>query len=143
MRARAAFICFLIALTASAAMAASPKLVYRIDRATATIVDNRLVVMVMGAVRSGGWAKPKLRLHEVIVPEARTLEIDFVATPPRRAAVVVQAILPVSVKLKTRLPHYGVAEVKIVSETNSVTVPIAPQSAIRRNATQITAKIGE
>lgn len=140
MRGRAALICFLIAFAASSACAASPKLVYRIDSVTATIVNNRLVIDATGAVRSGGWAKPTLRLHEVAVPEARTLDVDFVATPPRHRAVVVQAILPVSTKLKTHLPHYGVAEVKIVSETNSVTVPITAQGAEQQNARRFAAK---
>jgi hypothetical protein len=129
MRARAAFVFFLIALATGVAVAAPTKLVYRIDRATATIAHNRLVISARGAVSTGGWMKPLLRLREAFGGEAATLEVEFVATPPRHRAAVAQAILPVSGRLAARLPRYGVIQVKIVSQTNSVTVPITRLSS--------------
>jgi hypothetical protein len=124
MRTRAAFVFILIALATGVAAAAPAKLVYRIDRATATIAHNRLVIVARGAVSTGGWVKPLLRLHEASGAEAPTLAVEFVATPPRHRAAVAQAILPVSARFAARLPRTGVAQVKIVSQTNSVTVPI-------------------
>ena len=124
MRARAAFALILIALASGVAVAAPATLVYRIDRATATVAHNRLVVSARGAVSTGGWQKPLLRLRETSSGETTTLEAEFVATPPRYRATVAHAILPVSARLAAPLPRYGVVQVKIVSQTNSVTVPI-------------------
>jgi hypothetical protein len=101
---------------------AAPKLVYRVDSATAQIENGRLVVTASGAVKSGGWTRPVLRLHGS--PQADTLVMDFAATPPRSKRVVVQAILPITVTLKAAPPHDGTVQVKLVSQTNSVTVPI-------------------
>ena len=125
MRARAAFVFFLVALTTGVAVAAPAKLVYRIDRAAAMIEHNRLVITARGAVSTGGWANPLLRLREASAREAATLEVEFVATPPRHRAAVAQAILPVSARLAARRPRQGVVQVKVVSQTNSVMVPIA------------------
>jgi hypothetical protein len=124
MRAPAAFVFFLIALVTGVAVAAPAKLVYRIDRAMATIAHNNLVIAARGAVSTGGWIRPTLRVHEASAPEAATLEVEFVATPPRHRAAVAHAILPVSTRLAAPLPRTGVVQVKIVSQTNSVTVPI-------------------
>ena len=129
MRARAAFVFVLIALATGVAVAAPTKLVYRIDRATATVAHNRLVIVARGAVSTGGWVKPLLRLHEASAAEAPTLAVEFVATPPRHRAAVAQAILPVSARLAARLPHTGFVKVKVISQTNSVTVPIARLSS--------------
>jgi hypothetical protein len=124
MRARAAFVFLLVALATGVAVAAPAKLVYRIDRATAIIAHNRLVISARGAVSTGGWMRPLLRLREASGGEAATLELELVATPPRHRAAVAHAILPVSARLAARLPHTGVVQVKVVSQTNSVTVPI-------------------
>ncbi|HEY0282738.1 MAG TPA: hypothetical protein VGC27_08950 [Rhizomicrobium sp.] len=124
MRAGAAFVFFLVALTTGIAAAAPAKLVYRIDRATATIAHNRFVIVARGAVSTGGWEKPLLRLQKTSVSEASTLEVEFVATPPHPRAAVAHAILPVSARLAAPLPRTGVVQVKIVSQTNSVIVPV-------------------
>ena len=130
MRAGAVFICFLLLLAGTADAAVPPKLVFRVDRATATISHRHLVITAGGAVCSGGWGNPTLRVLAA-APEAKTIEVEFMARPPRHRAAVVQAILPVSAKLKTGLPRYGAVEVKIVSENNSVTVPITVQDNAR------------
>jgi len=129
MRARAAFVLILIALATGVAVAAPAQLVYRIDRATATIQHNRVVIAARGAVSTGGWANPLLRLREASALEASTLEVEFVATPPRRRAAVAQAILPVSANLAARLPRSGIVQVKIVSQTNVVTIPVTQLSS--------------
>ena len=122
MRVGAALLCFLISFAAAAA--APPTLVYRVDEATAQISGRHLVIIAKGAVRTGGWAKPKLIVHEPSASEAHALSVEFVARPPANGAVVAQSIVPVSVKLKTRLPRYAVTEVRVVSETNTVTAQI-------------------
>lgn len=129
MHVRAAFVFFLIVVATGVAGAAPATLVYRIDHATATIQHNRLVVAATGAVSTGGWANPQLRLHEASSAEAGMLEVEFVATPPRLRAAVAQAILPVSARLAARLPHSGVIQVKIMSQTNVVTIPVTQLSS--------------
>ena len=129
MRGSTAFVLILFALAASAASAMPAKLVYRIDHATARIEHHRLVIAASGAVSTGGWKKPRLRLHEVESAEAATMEVEFVADPPPRHAAVANAILPVHAKLSARMPHAGVIQVKILSQTNAVTVPVAQLSS--------------
>ena len=131
MRVRAAFVFFLIATATGVAVAAPAKLVYRIDRATATVAHNRLVISARGAVSTGGWLKPLLRLREASAGEVATLEVEFVATPPRHRAAVAHAILPVSARITAPLPRTDVVRVKILSQTNSVMVPITRLSGGR------------
>jgi hypothetical protein len=119
----AAALSALAAATATGAGAA-PKLIYKVDKVTATTVHNRLVVTATGAVNSGGWTSPRLHMKEFHIPESDTEVIEFLATPPGASEVVIQALLPVSVTEKFPLPHYGTVQVKVVAESNSVTAPI-------------------
>ena len=98
--------------------------IYRVDSATAVIVRRQLVISASGAVRSGGWDRPRLWVKEPSAPEAATLEVEFVARPPAPREAVVQALLPVAVRKIARLPKYGTVRVKIIAETNSLVVPI-------------------
>ncbi|MDE1939110.1 MAG: hypothetical protein KGI68_08825 [Alphaproteobacteria bacterium] len=124
MRVYAAFIALLIVVTAGADAGTATKLVYRVDRATATIEHHRLIITARGAVSTGGWASPVLRVRDSSVPETKTLEVYFMARPPQPGAAVIQAIVPVRAHVSVHLPRYGIVDVKIVSQTNSVTVPI-------------------
>ncbi|HXC56209.1 MAG TPA: hypothetical protein VNU97_13000 [Rhizomicrobium sp.] len=118
----AAAIFALAAATATAADAA-PMRIFRVDSVVAKTVRNHLVVTASGAVRSGGWTAP--RLHETPhMPEAAVQIVEFLAAPPRSAAVVIQALLPVTATAVFPLPHYGTIKVTVVSETNSVSAPI-------------------
>jgi len=112
----------LAAATATAAQA-EPKLIYKVDKVTAAIIRNRLVVNASGAVNSGGWTLPRLHLlpHK---PEADTEVIEFQAMPPLADAVVIQALLPISTTAVFPLPHYGVTQIKVVGETNAVMAPL-------------------
>jgi hypothetical protein len=125
MRPHIAFLVLVAALSIAApAEAASATLVYRIDSATAKIEKRHLVISAKGAVRTGGWNKPDLRLKYIAVPETKTLQVIFVAIPPPRKQAVVQALLPVSARKVTKLPRYGAKQIRIVAETNSIVVPI-------------------
>jgi hypothetical protein len=134
MRVGAAFVFILLAFAASAANAASVKPVYRVDQATAVISGHHLVITAKGAVRTGGWTHPKLVVRSKPASRPSQLEVSFVATPPSGKAVVIQATVPVKVKLKTRVPRYGVAEVRVVSETNTVTAEIIPAGRRQKTA---------
>jgi len=107
------------------AAAAGPKPIYKVDSVAASIQGKKLTIIAAGAVSTGGWSKARLRLkpHK---PEADTLEYEFVATPPAPDAMVVQALIPVSATLVTKLPPYGVTRVKINAETDSATANITP-----------------
>lgn len=113
----------LVMVLAAAAPAAAESSIYRVDSATAVISGKRLIVTARGAVRSGGWEKPRLVLQK---PEKARgeLEFDFVATPPDDSAVVVHALMPVTVRITTRLPRSGMAAVRVNAETNTVIAQI-------------------
>jgi hypothetical protein len=113
----------LAAATASAAPAA-PKLIYKVDSVSAKTVGRNLIVTANGAVNSGGWTSAHLRVSETHKAESDTEVIELLATPPPPSTVVVQALLPVTASATLALPPYGVIQVKVVAETNSVTTPI-------------------
>lgn len=99
--------------------------VYKVDNATAQVTGHKLTISVTGAVRTGGWQNPQLRVKPQHAPETDTLEVEFLATPPAKDATVIQALLPVSTTITTGLPRYATTKVKIVAESNAITVPIA------------------
>jgi hypothetical protein len=107
---------------ASAGSAAAP--VYKIDSVTAVQKPHELVIEAKGAVRTGGWEKPKLRVEQW--PDTNTMVVVFVAIPPPPQKMVVQAILPVHAKLTVPLKENAeVTEVRVAGETNSITTKIA------------------
>jgi len=110
---------------------AASRAVYKIDAVSAVVVHNKLVIKATGAVISGGWEHPRLRVGPQRIPEANTLVVDFMAAPPQHSAMVIQALLPVEATITTSLPHYGTIQVKVVGETNSVVSQIisAPAAA--------------
>lgn len=113
----------LVAATATTADAA-PQLVMKVDRVTATIVNNQLVVTAEGGVNSGGWTLPRLQLNPIHIAAATAEVIEFQASPPLDNSVVIQETLPVITTAVFPLPHYGVTQVTVVGATNSVTAPI-------------------
>jgi hypothetical protein len=126
MRAKALLSTLVAAIGFAHAAAADPiRLVYRVDSASAQVQGGRLVITANGAVRSGGWDKPRLLVLEPSAPEATTLEAQFVARPPAPKEVVVQSLLPVTARKVAKLPHYATTKVKIIAETNSLIVQIA------------------
>jgi hypothetical protein len=129
MRACAIFV-FLAILAATPAAAES--LIYRVDSATAVISEKRMIVTARGAVKTGGWEHPRL-----IVKKSRgrgDIEIDFVADPPESSATVIQALMPVRVRLVTRLPKSDIAAVRVNASSNTVTAQIIPKNDTGRQA---------
>lgn len=122
---RAALVCMVFAFSSAGANAA-PKLVYRIDGATAKIAHGRLIVVAHGAVQSGGWTRPALFVRRA--GGADTLDLDFAATPPRSVKTVVQATLPITARLDAPVPRGGALQVKLYSQTNSVVVAVTQQA---------------
>lgn len=100
-------------------------LIYKVDSATAQVTGHKLTISATGAVRTGGWQNPQLRVKPQRAPEADTLEVEFLATPPAKDVTVIQALLPVSATITTGLPRYATTKVKIVAGSNAITVPIS------------------
>ena len=104
------------------AEAATPrkKLVYRVASVTATRSGTVITVEAKGSTRTGGWIYPELVRTS---GTASTIVLRFVAMPP--SGMVTQMITPISAKkeigpLRPPFPR----RVKVVTETNSVTVTI-------------------
>jgi hypothetical protein len=115
---------FLAAANTGSAAAASPRLVYKVDSVAASVQHDKLTIIAAGAVSTGGWNKVRLRLKPGHKPESGTLEYELIATPPAPDAMVVQVLIPVSATLVTKLPPYGVTQIKVNAETNSATADI-------------------
>ena len=130
---RASAVLFGFCSVLAAAQAAPLEPVYRVDQATAVIDGSHLVVTAKGAVRTGGWEHPRLIVRRTVRTPG-DVEVEFVASPPEDSAAVVQSIVPMNVSMKTRLPKTGVAAVRVVSETNSVTAEIIPKTDRQRTA---------
>lgn len=113
----------LAAATATAAPAPA-KLIYKVDAVTVKISGKNMLVTAKGAVNSGGWTSPHLRLRETHVAESDTAIVEFLATPPPAGEVVIQALIPVTAMATFPLPRYGTVQVQVVAESNSVTAPI-------------------
>ena len=113
----------LAAATATAAPA-TPKLIFKVDTVTVKTSGNNLVVTATGAVNSGGWTLPHLKMREARAPGTGTAVVDFFATPPPPSVVVIQALVPVTATARFPLPRYGTVQVQVVAETNSVTSPV-------------------
>jgi hypothetical protein len=108
----------------SGVVAAQP--VYKVDSVSASVAkgSNQLVIQARGAVRTGGWEQPRLRVKEIFTPDD-AMVVVFVALPPPRKSVVVQAVLPVQARVTVPVPSRKITSVKVAGETNSVTAKIA------------------
>jgi hypothetical protein len=113
----------LVAATATTP-APAPILIQQVDTVSVSVEHNLLVVTAKGAVNSGGWTLPHLQRRPAHIAEADTDEFEFLATPPPANSAVVQALIPVSVSSHFSLPRYGTVQVKVVAQSNSVTVPL-------------------
>jgi hypothetical protein len=122
----AAFAALLLFSAPVDAAATHAQLIYKVDHVSVTVQGRKMTITATGAVRTGGWQDPHLHMKEVRIPEAHTLAIEFLATPPAKNEVVIQALLPVSATLTTGLAPYGTTEIKVEAETNSQTVPYNP-----------------
>jgi hypothetical protein len=100
--------------------APAKKLVYKVDRVTARMEGNTVVIHAYGKVRTGGWTDAELVATK---GTATTLAYRFVAVKP--TGPVTDAITPIEAEKTTGplLPPFP-KKVKVISETNSKTVAI-------------------
>jgi hypothetical protein len=114
----------LVAAGSGVAAAAGLKPIFKVDSAAVSIKGDQMTIIAAGAVSTGGWGKARLRVkpHK---PEASELDFEFVASPPPSDETVIQALVPLTVTLTTRLPPRGVTEIRVDAQTNSTTADIA------------------
>ncbi len=110
----------LILASSTLAAQASEKLVYRLDSVTAVAVPGGIQIQVQGAVRSGGWGNPRLKISQV---EARTVVVEFLAQAPHPGTVVIQGLLPVSAQVTVKSGS-GVTSVRVEADANTVTAQV-------------------
>lgn len=98
--------------------------VLKVDNVTITVTPkHRLVITAKGAVRSGGWSNPQLRVGKR-GDDPHTLVFDLVATPPPSNAIVIEAIMPVQASETIAMPPSSITQIKVDSETGSATTTI-------------------
>jgi hypothetical protein len=107
------------AASSGAAVAAGLKPIFKVDSVAATVSGDRMTIIASGAVSTGGWSNARLRMRPGHKPEIRELEFDFLAMPPPSHETVIQALVPVTMTLTTRLPPYGVTQIRVDAQTNS------------------------
>ena len=117
---RAAILLSALLLAAPAEAAVAEKLVYKIDSVIATVAHSHLLIEVKGAVPSGGWKTPKLKLMH---GDAHTVVVELVARPPAAGAAVIRGLLPVSASITAPM-RPGVVSVRVVSDANEMTTQI-------------------
>ena len=107
-------------LLSSSALLASPvwaaeKRVFRIDSLIASQKGGMSELKAQGAVTTGGWSKPRLR---VVHNDGKVVTVEFLATPPPSDMTVIDALVPVtaSTELKGRA-----SSVRVQADQNEVT----------------------
>jgi hypothetical protein len=99
---------------------AAEKRIWRVDSVIATRAGGTVVVQVKGAVQSGGWKRPRLKLSH---GDNHTLVVEFLAQPPAANANVIAALLPVTAKATLKAGRSALT-VKALAEANEVTAQI-------------------
>jgi hypothetical protein len=116
---RPALALLLLAATSVAAHA-TEKQVYRLDSVTAVAVKGGIQIQAKGAVRSGGWSHPRLKITHI---DAHTVIVEFLAQPPASGTVVIQGLLPVSAQVTVKAGS-GVTSVRVEADANDVTAQV-------------------
>jgi hypothetical protein len=116
---RPALALLLLAATSVAAHA-TEKQVYRLDSVTAVAVPGGIQIQARGAVRSGGWSHPRLRVTHM---DAKSVVVEFLAKTPPADAAVIQGLIPVSAQVTVKAGH-GVTSVRVEADANDVTAQV-------------------
>ena len=103
------------ALVAAAPALAADKRVLRIDSMTASQKDGTILVQAKGAVSTGGWSKPHLRL---LHGDGHTMALEFVAAAPPPDMTVIDGLVPVTATLSVK---GRATSVHVQAEENEIT----------------------
>lgn len=109
------FLFLAVALLCTSPALALEKRVLRIDGLIASQKNGVITLQAKGAVQTGGWTKPRLR---VMHGDGRTITVEFLATPPPMGMTVIDALVPVTadVRVKGRA-----ASVHVLADQNEIT----------------------
>jgi len=97
--------------------AAEEKRVYKVDSVIAVTKGHKLVIQAKGAVSTGGWKGA--RLHLIRSASAKTVAVEFLATPPPPGMTVIEALVPVEATLELRA-RPQIVNVRAVADANEV-----------------------
>jgi hypothetical protein len=100
-----------------------PRLIARIDGLFATANRGSVVIQAKGAVEGGGWRGAKLRPVKSGAGDARTIVVEFIATPPPPTQAVIMGLLPVAANTSVRM-RKDIVSVRVVSGSNEITTQI-------------------
>ena len=104
-----------VALLCASPAFALEKRVLRIDGLIASQKKGVITLQAKGAVQTGGWTKPRLR---VMHGDGHTITVEFLATPPPMGMPVIDALVPVTadVRVKGRA-----SSVHVLADQNEIT----------------------
>ena len=97
---------------------AGDKKIWRIDSLIATQKNGVTIVQAKGAVQSGGWTNPRLKL---VHSDAHGASFEFVAAAPPSGMTVIDAIVPVTA---TAQVHGRTTAVHAAAEENEMTTQV-------------------
>jgi hypothetical protein len=99
---------------------AADKRVYKIDSLIASMKRGVIVVQASGAVQSGGWSKPHLR---VLHNDGHTITVEFLAAAPPPGMTVIEAIVPITATAQIKA-RGRIASVHAFAEANEITAQV-------------------
>ncbi len=99
---------------------AAEKRVLRIDTLVAARKGGVIQIEAKGAVPSGGWTKPRLRVTH---GDGHAITVEFLATPPPPGMTVIDALVPVTASAHVR-GH--ASSVHVLAEQNEITSQVLP-----------------
>jgi len=100
-----------------------PRPIARIDSLIATLSKGDVMIQAMGAVDSGGWRQGRLHPVKGAATDARTIVVEFVATPPAPTQAVIEGLLPIAAATTLHMRR-GVVSVRVMSGSNEITTQI-------------------
>jgi len=89
--------------------------VLRIDGLIASQKKGVITLQAKGAVQTGGWTKPRLR---VMHGDGHTITVEFLATPPPMGMTVIDALVPVTADARVK---GRAASVHVLADQNEIT----------------------
>jgi hypothetical protein len=97
---------------------AGEKKVWRIDSLIATQKNGVITVEAKGAVQSGGWTNPRLKL---VHNDAHGASFEFVAAAPPAGMTVIDVMVPVTATVQV---HGRAPAVRAAAEANDMTTQV-------------------
>lgn len=107
-----------------------PQLVYLVEDVNLVMTRKMppsLIIRARGKTRTAGWDNAELRPLQTFAPEKGIRTFTLVATGPRPDEMVAQVETPISASITLDPLPDDVKQIKVMSETNEITVDVYPQ----------------